>query len=119
MVVFPNEVLLQGAARATQLRELIHAEAEFVGFAVGEQFVPGDFALLQAGHAAQHAAESGLDAGGDLVVAVAGGDAVDEGPLLVAVGEGQVVAECAVGGKLAGAVSGCCVESAMPRLACR
>ena len=61
---------------------------------------------LQAGHAAQHAAESGFDAGGDLVVTVAGGDAVDKRALLVAVGKGQIVTEGAVGRELAGAGSG-------------
>jgi hypothetical protein len=81
--------------------KLVEAETQLISFPMRKQVFPGDFTMREAGHAAQHAAESGFDAGGDLVVAVAGGDAVDESALLVAVGEREVVAECAVGGELA------------------
>ena len=60
---------------------------------MSQQLFPGDFAARQAGHAAQHAAQRRFHAGCDLIVAVARGDAFDEGPLLFAVGKSQVVAE--------------------------
>jgi len=83
--------------------ELVHAEAEAVSLAVGQELFPGDFFAGEACHAAEHAAQCGFNAGGNLVVAVAGGDALNEGAFLVAVGEFQIVAEGSVGGKLAGA----------------
>jgi len=66
-----------------------------------QQFIPSNFALRKSGHAPQHAAQRRLDAGSDLVVAITRRDAVDKGALLVAIGKGQVIAECAVGRKLA------------------
>ena len=71
--------------------ELIEAEAELVSFAVSEQILPGNFALLQAGHAAQHAAQRGLYAVGDLVVRRPGNDAGDKRAFLIAIGEIQIV----------------------------
>jgi hypothetical protein len=88
--------------------ELIEAEAELVVFAVGEEVLPRDFALLEAGHAAEHAAERGFNACGDLVVNGAGDDAGDEGTLLVSIGELEVVEEGAVSSELARAGSGRC-----------
>ena len=84
---------------ADVLTELVQIYSQLVGFAVSQQLVPGDFAFLIAGHAAQHAAQGGLDAGGYLIVRLAGGDAVDEGALLIPIGELQVVREAAVGGE--------------------
>ena len=95
--------------------ELIEAEAELVTLAVGEQVLPRDFAPLEAGHAAEHATERGFNAGVDLVVHRTGDDACDEGALLVAIGELEVVEEGAVGGELAGARSGRCRNPDTPR----
>ena len=92
--------------------ELIEAESELVILAVGQQVLPGDFALLVTGHAAQHATERGLHAGGDLVVRRSRDDAVDESALLVAVGEFQVVEKRAVGRELARA--GRCGSGILP-----
>src|SRR5271170_7024946 len=50
------------------LAELGHVDVQFVGFAVGQEFVPGYFAFGIAGHAAQHAAAGAFYSGGDLVV---------------------------------------------------
>src|SRR6202161_2167642 len=50
--------------------ELLKVHAQFVAFAVGEQLFPRHLAFLVTGHAAEHAAESGLDPSGYLVVAL-------------------------------------------------
>ena len=68
------------------------------------QLVPGDFAAAVGGHAAQHAGERGFDAGGDLVVELAAGDAVDEAAVLVAVGELEVVRKAPLAANFAGSV---------------
>ena len=85
-----------------------------------QQLIPGHFAFLQACHAAQHATKRCLHARGNLVVAVARSDAFNERPLLVAIGEGQVVAKGPVGGKLSHARTsarrGCCRIFPLPRL---
>ena len=48
--------------------KLIEAEPELVRLAVSEQILPANFALLQAGHAAQHAAQRSVYAVGNLIV---------------------------------------------------
>ena len=98
-----REQRLTDSPRAAYSRELLQAPAEFVGFAMRHQLLPGDLALPEPGHAAHHAAQRGLDAGGNLVVRRAADNAVDERALLVAIGEGEIVFEVSVGGELAAA----------------
>src|ERR1700691_1186633 len=69
--------------------ELLEIHIQLVGLAVGEKLVPGHFALLISGHTAKHAAQSRLHTRGDLVVRLAGGDALDESALLIPVGKGE------------------------------
>jgi len=51
--------------------EFLQVQSKLVGFTMGEQIFPAHFTVLVAGHAAEHATESGLNAGGNLVVRVA------------------------------------------------
>ena len=81
--------------------KLLEVHAELVSVAVGEQIGPGDFAMLETGHAAELATERGFNAGGDLVVNRAVDDAVNEAAVLLAVGLGEIVIEVAAGGELA------------------
>ena len=71
--------------------ELVQVESEPVGFAVEKKFFPGHFTALIPSHAAQHAAQSGVDTLSDLIVSGTRSNAGDERTLLVAVGEGQIV----------------------------
>ena len=86
--------------RRRWLGELIHAEPELVALSMRQQFLPGYFAARQPSHASHHAAQRRLHARGNLVVTLARGDALYEGPLLVAIGERQVVIESPIGSKL-------------------
>ena len=96
--------------------ELIEIHSQLVGFAVGEEVFPGHFMSLVAGHAAEHAAQRGLDSGGDLVVRLAGGDAFDEGALLVAVGEFRLSLKLPLAANFAGR-GRCSWNPARPRVA--
>src|SRR5580658_9581141 len=94
-------------------RELLQADAKFVGFAMGFQVLPGDLAAPEPGHAPHHAAQCGLDTGRNLVVRRAVDNTVDERALLVAIGEGEIVFEVSVGRKLA--LDGRCLCRLLPR----
>ena len=70
---------------------------------MSEEILPCNLAPLITSHAAEHAAQSGLNPGGYLVARDGGGNTFDESTLLVAIGEGKIVGENAVGRELAGA----------------
>ena len=65
--------------------ELLHIDAQLPGFVVFLEFIPGGFAAGVGGVAAEHAGECTFDAGGDLVVELAAGDALDEAAVLFAI----------------------------------
>ena len=92
--------------------ELLQIHAQLVGLSMSQQLIPGHFAPGVPSHAAEHAAQCGFDPCGDLVVRLAGGDAVDEGALLIPVGKREVVGKAAVGGELGG--TGGCVDRILP-----
>jgi len=73
-----------------------------------QKILPCHFALLEAGHTAEHAAERGFNSSGDLVMHGPGDDAGNERALLISIGELEVVEEGAIGGELAGAGCACC-----------
>ncbi len=83
------------------LRKLIQVHAELIGLAMRKQLFPRHFALLVSSHAAKHAAQRCFDAGSNLVMRLVAGDAVDEGPFLVAISERQVVREASIRRELA------------------
>ena len=84
------------------LRKLLEAEPELPVLLLSQHLIPGYFVLLITGHPAQNAAQCSVHSLGDLVMGRARDDAVDECPLLVAIGELQVIEKRAVGVKLAG-----------------
>jgi hypothetical protein len=90
------------AIRIARLAELLHVETKLPGFVVFLELVPGDLAPGVGGFAAEDAGAVGFHAGGDLVVVLAAGDALDETAVLVAIGVNKVVGEGAVGGKFRG-----------------
>jgi len=71
-----------------------------------EKIFPTDFAMLVCSHATQHATKSSFNSGGELIVWLCRGDAIDEGALLVAIGEGKIIREAAVGCESSGAGNG-------------
>src|SRR6185437_15522951 len=93
------DVGLRFATMPASLAELLEVHAERPVFVILLQFVPGGFPAAVSGFATEHASERGFHAGGDLVVVLAAGDALDETAVLVPVGVDQVVGEGAVGGE--------------------
>jgi hypothetical protein len=53
--------------------------------------------LLKSSHPTEHAAQSGFDSCGELVMGRARGDAINKNALLVPVGESEIIGETAIG----------------------
>src|ERR1700733_4535217 len=98
----PEAIYGSDIAAACALAELLEVHAQFPVVVVFLQLVPGGFAAGVGGCAAQHAGERGFNTGGDLVVELAAGDALNEAAVLFAIGVDEVVGEGAVGREASG-----------------